>query len=147
MNDGLSYDELSKKYGLALSTIKYQVRLYQTHGDDAFVDEPNKVYTREIKLKAIKRHNDGESFGSIAISMKLSDPTIIRDWYNKYKNEGEAAIQGTHSRKAYMHHDDKVLEKEYKKLLEDLERTKAENEFLKKSFPQALKRSKQSKKK
>ena len=56
-------------------------------------------------------------------------------------------ITDTYSREAYKHHDDKVLEKEYKKLLEDLKRTKAENEYLKKSFPQVLKRSKQSRKK
>lgn len=147
VDDGLSYDELSKKYGLAKSTIKYQVRLYVAHGEDAFNSEPNRTYTREEKLKAIKRHNDGESFGSIAIDMLMSDPSIVRDWYTKYLKQGETGIQDTHSRKAYMRHNDKVLEKEYKKLLEDLERTKAENEFLKKSFPQVLKRSKQSKKK
>ena len=147
VDDGLSYDELSKKYGLATSTIKYQVRLYLAHGDKAFISEAARKYTREEKLKAIKRHNDGESYGLIAIDMCLSDPSIAKDWYIKYLNEGEEGIQDTFSRKAYKHHDDKVLEREYKKLLEDLERTKAENEFLKKSFPQVLKRSKQSKKK
>lgn len=37
VDDGLSYDELSKKYGLAISTIEYQVRLYLAHGDKAFI--------------------------------------------------------------------------------------------------------------
>lgn len=60
-----------------------------------------------------------------------------------YKEKGEESIKDTCSREAYKHHDDKVLEKEYKKLLEDLERTKAENEYLKKSFPLVLERSKQ----
>ena len=72
---------------------------------------------------------------------------IVEDWIDKYKKDGEASIKDTYSRAAYKLHDDKILEKEYKKLLEDLLRTKAENEYLKKSFPQVLKRSKQSKKK
>lgn len=105
------------------------------------------MYTREEKLKAIKRHDAGEAFGAIAVEMCLSDPSIVKDWYNKFIREGEAGIADTYSRKAYMRHDDKILEKEYKKLLEDLERTKAENGYLKKSFPLILKRSKQSNKK
>ena len=77
----------------------------------------------------------------------LTDPKIVGDWMEKYNEDGEEAIKDTYSREAYKHHDDKVLEKEYKKLLEDLERTKAENEYLKKSFPLALERSRQFKKK
>lgn len=45
VDDGLSYDELSKKYGLATSTIKYQVRLYLAHGDKAFISEATRKYT------------------------------------------------------------------------------------------------------
>ena len=56
-----------KKYGLATSTIKYQVRLYLAHGDKAFISKATRKYTREEKLKVIKRHNDGESYGLIAI--------------------------------------------------------------------------------
>lgn len=77
----------------------------------------------------------------------LTDSKIVGDWMEKYNEDGEEAIKDTYSREAYKHHDDKVLEKEYKKLLEDLERTKAENEYLKKSFPLALERSRQFKKK
>ena len=92
VDDGLSYDELSKKYDLSKSTIKFQVRLYLAHGEKAFAAEPNRTYTREEKLKAIKRHNDGESFGSIAVDMLMSDPSIVRDWYTKYIKGGEKAI-------------------------------------------------------
>lgn len=77
----------------------------------------------------------------------LTDPGIVLDWAKMYEEKGEDAIKDTCSREAYKHHDDKILEKEYKKLLDDLERTKAENEYLKKSFPLVLERSKRSKKK
>lgn len=65
----------------------------------------------------------------------LSDPTILADWLHKFDKEGEAGIYDTYSREAYKHHDHKILEKEYKKLLENLERTKGENEYLKNHFP------------
>ena len=58
----------------------------------------------------------------------LTEPNIVSDWVNMYKEKGEEAIKDTYSREAYKHHNDKVLEKEYKKFLEDLQRTKAENE-------------------
>ena len=147
IDEGYSFSYLAKKYGFAISTIKYQARLYKVYGEEAFKEERIRTYTREEKLKAIKRFNDGESFGSIAIDLCLSDPSIVRDWYKKYLKGGEEAICDTHARNAYKRHDDKILEKEYKKLLEDLERTKAECEYLKKSFPLALERSKRFKKK
>lgn len=101
-----------------------------------------------MKLEAI--HDiltSGKSYAQKAIELMLTDPKIIGDWMEKYKEGGEEAITDTHSREAYKHRDDKILEKNYKKLLEDLERTKAENEYLKKSYSLILKRSKPSKKK
>ena len=89
-----------------------------------------------MKLEAI--HDiltTGKSYAQKAIELMLTGPKIIGDWMEKYREGGEAAITDSHSREAYKHHDDKILEKEYKKLLEDLERTKAENEYLKNHFP------------
>lgn len=141
--------EIEKKYNFDHSRLKYCCMLYEIHGEKAFAkDQYRKKYTREEKLKAIKRVKEtGISYRQLALELMLSDPTILADWVHKFDKEGEEGIKDTYSREAYKHHDDKVLEKEYKKLLEDLERTKAENEYLKKSFPQVLKRSKQLKKK
>ena len=58
----------------------------------------------------------------------LAEQDIVSDWVNMYKEKGKEAIKVTYSREAYKHHDDKVLEKQYKKSLEDLQITKAENE-------------------
>ena len=147
--DGLSFDEVSKTYGVDRTTLKYCCNLYQRYGDKAFkVSNERRDYTRKEKLRIIKIIISGEkSYREVALDMMLTNPKIISDWVRKFQREGEEAIKDTYSREAYKHHDDKVLEKEYKKLLEDLERTKAENEYLKKSFPQILARSKQSRKK
>ena len=116
--------EIEKKYGLRAENLKYFCRLYKRHGERAFQKEEGKriKYTKEVKLKAIKEHiQEGKSFREIGVELMLTDSNIVGDWLNKYKIGGE--------------------------VLEDLERTKAENEYLKKSFPQVLKRSKQIKKK
>ena len=146
--ENVSIFEIERKYGLDHSTLKYYCALYRRWGDEAFTKPKRREYTRQMKLEAI--HDiltTGKSYAQKAIELMLTDPKIIGDWMEKYREGGEAAITDSHSREAYKHHDDKVLEKEYRKLLEDLERTKAENEYLKKSFPLALERSKQSKKK
>ena len=150
LDDNVPLWEIYNTYGFMLSDLKYLCKLYKMWGEEPFLKEEGRrsCYTREMKLKAIKDvFNNQKSIRQEALELKLTDPKIVEDWINKYKRDGEESIKDTYSRAAYKMHDDKVLEKEYKKLLEDLERTKAENEYLKKSFPQVLKRSKQSKKK
>lgn len=149
LEDNVPIFEIAKKYQFDPSSLKYCCKLYKMYGEKAFVkQEKARTYTREEKLKAIADIlSDEKSLRDVAFEMMLSDPKIVADWVKKYKLEGEAGIKDTYSRAAYLKHDESVLKKEYKKLLEDLERTKAENEYLKKSFPHILKRSKQSKKK
>jgi len=147
---GVTIREIKEKYGFDKSTLKYQCLLYQRYGDKAFKQDTSKLrtYTRLEKLKAIKQVLTNEmSSRQIALNYMLTSPKIVEDWVYLYKTKGEAAIKDTHAREAYKTHEQSVFKKEYKKLLEDLERTKAENDFLKKSFPQALKRSRQLKKK
>ena len=148
LEENVPLHQIERKYGLKTETLKYFCWLYKVHGEKAFQKEEGKrrEYKRETKLKAIREHLEGKSLRKIGIELMLTDPKIVGDWVEKYKAEGEEGIKDTHSREAYKLHDEKILEKEYKKLLEDLERTKAENEYLKKSFPQALERSKQIKK-
>lgn len=141
LENGLTIEETRKKYNYSKTGIKYLCQLYREYGNEAFNSKIT-TYSRETKLKIIKRVlNDKEAIRPIAIEYGLKDPTIIRDWIAKYKKGGEAAIQDTHSRHNYKLHNDKILEKEHKKLLEDLKRTKAENEYLKKLYSLILKRS------
>ena len=149
VDDGVPIYELSHQYDFSVSRIKYICTLYRRWGEKAFDKNTKRTtYTREAKLNAIhKVINEGISCNSLAIELMLTDPTIVKDWVRMYEEKGEEAIKDTRSREAYKHHDDKMLERNYKKLLEDLERTKAENEYLKKSYSLILKRSKRSKKK
>ena len=149
VEDGVTLKELSEEYGIHTSNIKYYIALYRRHGDSVFTNEDGlKTYTREYKLKAIKRYiNGNESMRSIAVDLGLTDPTIIRDWVRKYRSGGEDAIQVSTGRKNYLLHEDrqdKIASDELKARIKYLE---AENEYLKKSYSLILERSKQSKKK
>ena len=149
VEDGVTLKELSEEYGIHTSNIKYYIALYRRHGDSVFTNEDGlKTYTREYKLKAIKRYiNGNESMRSIAVDLGLTDPTILRDWVKKYRSGGEDAIQVSTGRKNYLLHEDrqdKIASDELKARIKYLE---AENEYLKKSYSLILERSKQSKKK
>ncbi|MDY5645980.1 MAG: transposase, partial [Candidatus Onthovivens sp.] len=130
LNDNLPLYTISKERGINVARLKYCIDLYKKWGEVAFKKkEERRTYTRETKLKAIEDHIvNGRSFRKIAIDLMLTEPNIVSDWVNMYKEKGEEAIKDTYSREAYKHHNDKVLEKEYKKILEDLQITKAENE-------------------
>lgn len=148
INEGVPIHEIAKTYNFDVGRLKYNISLYQKWGDKAFdKSEQRRSYSRELKLQTIHEIlSKNISYRQKGIELMLSDPTIISDWMKLYIKYGEEGIKDTNSREAYKHHEDKILEKEYKKLLEDLERTKAENAYLKKSYSLILKRSKQSKK-
>ena len=148
IDEGVPIHEICNTYKMDSAAFKHYCALYRRWGDQAFNKSLRRNYTRQMKLEAIHDVLTNHiSYNKKAVELMITDPGIISDWVEKYREGGEDAISDTHSREAYKHHDDKVLEKEYKKLLEDLERTKAENEYLKKSYSLILKRSKQSKKK
>ena len=57
LEDGVTLKELSEEYGIHSSNIKFYVALYRKHGESVFTNESGtKTYTREYKLKAIKRY-------------------------------------------------------------------------------------------
>ncbi len=149
LEDGVTLRELSEEYGIHSSNIKFYIALYRKHGEAVFTNENGlKTYSREFKLKTIKRYlNGNESMRSIAVDLGLTDPGIVRDWVKKYREGGEDAIQVSTGRKNYLLHEDrqdKIASDELKERIKYLE---AENEYLKKSYSLILERNRQSKKK
>ena len=149
LEEGVTLMELSEQFHIHTSNIKYYIDLFRRHGESAFLNDGNlRTYTREYKLKAIKRYMTGrESLRKIAVDLALTDYTVLRDWVNKYKKYGESAIQTTSGRKNYLLHEerqDKIASDELKERIKYLE---AENEYLKKSYSLILERGRQTKKK
>jgi len=147
--DGVTLQELSKKYDMNVSHIKYFVALYRQHGEDVFLKrEWTTIYEREFKLTTIKRYLNGkESYRQIALELGFIDPGILRDWVNLYKEKGDSAIQTTRARANYLRHEDRLDKIANESLQERLRYLEAENAYLKKSYALILKRSKRRKKK
>lgn len=148
LEDGVTLQELSDEFGIHTSNIKFYIALYRKHGESVFTNDGIKTYTRELKLKTIKRYlNGNESLRAISVDLGLTDPGIVRDWVKKYREGGEDAIQTSTGRKNYLLHEDrqdKIASDELKERIKYLE---AENEYLKKSYSLILERNRQSKKK
>ncbi len=149
LEEGLTTKELSEMFHMHPSNIQYYINLYNKHGAGVFTNEEGlKTYSREYKLKAIKRVLEGnESIRSVAVDLGLTDYSVLRDWIKKYKKDGEDAIQTSFSRKNYLLHEDRQNAIATKELKERIEYLEAENEYLKKSYSLILERSRRSKKK
>ena len=52
---GMSYSDLSAKYKIRDSRVKYLVRLINKHGHDILIKNKNKKYPKYFKLEAIER--------------------------------------------------------------------------------------------
>ncbi len=142
-------NQLFEKYGIGGQHAKYFIALYKRRGEKAFENKGTKTsYSREQKLKAIKRHLEGgESQYSIALDIGLSEPSVIRDWIYLYKSKGESAIVSTTTRKSYVLQNEREHIKAHTRLVKRNEYLEAENEVLKKWYALILQRSDSSKKK
>ena len=107
IEDGLTLNELTNKYGIRLEDLKYYLALYKKHGENVFKDEIQ-VYSRNFKLASIKRVKNGESIRGVSIDLGLKTPDVLRDWCRKYEKDGESAIQDTFSRSHYLLHEDRL---------------------------------------
>ena len=146
IEEGIPLYEISKKYNYEISNVKYQCSLYQRHGEKAFSNE-KRSYTREEKLKAIRRHEEGTSIRQIALDIGLPDATILGDWVKIYRQKGEAGIKDTNSRNHYLMHEERLNKIALDSMQERMKYLEAENEYLKKLYSLILERSKRLKRK
>lgn len=115
--------------------MKYVINLYKKYGREPFLDRQRRVYKRDTKLLAISQAMAGQSLRSIALELALTDPGLVRDWVNKYKKEGEAAIQDTHPRANYLLKEERFKAVINKKVQAENERLRAEIAFQKNRSP------------
>lgn len=135
--------ELQEKYGIQPSKLKYLTALYRRYGPEPFLKsrEGQNKFSKETKLKMIRRYLNGESGYSLALELKSIDQTIVRDWTKLYLNGGEAAIRDSKSRKSYKLKHEREQLVAHNKLLKRNEFLEAENEVLKKWYTLILQRS------
>lgn len=154
--EGVSVKQLSLDYSINPDTIKYWVRLIDTHGKDVFDQQQNRHYTpdfkEEIIYKVIVEH---QSIKATAVEYGLPSHSLLSDWIKKYKGTEHVIVEKPRGRSPTMPKKDEVTkpydemtsEEKIKYLEEKNLYLEAENEFLKKLETVVQKRKKREQKK
>ena len=151
---GKSVRELSKKYNVSDTVVKYLTRLVELHGFGIINKKKNKHYTVQEKVRIISRVLENtESVWSIALDEGLPSKGTLVNWVKKYKENGYNIVERKRGRptmpkKPTKEKKNETLEEKVKRLEEENLYLKAEIEYSKKlrAVVQARKNQQQKKK-
>ena len=153
--NGMSIMQISNKYKVRETTVKYIYRLIEVHGYDILRTTKNKYYSPNQKEQIINRILlNNESIISVSIDEGLLNPGILANWMKKYKEmdynivERKRGRSPTMSKKELKFKANETIEEENERLRKENLYLKAELEYSKKlrAVVQARKNQQQKKK-
>ena len=144
--EGYSYKELSKKFEIDPSNVKYMVKLADLHGETVLIKGKNNFYPPELKLDIINEVLIlGHSIKSTSLKYALPNPALLSNWISKFKENGYNILEKPRGRTSKMKNNNKKIEKnelsKVEQLEKELEYLRAENAVLKKLREIRLKQS------
>ena len=151
--NGMSIIQISNKYKVRETTVKYIYRLIEIHGYDILRTTKNKYYSPSQKEQIINRVLlNNESITSVSIDEGLLNSGILANWIKKYKEMGYNIVERKRGRptmpKVTKKKDNETKDETIKRLQEENLYLKAELEYSKKlrAVVQARKNQQQKKK-
>lgn len=146
--------EAAKKFNIPSPTsIKHWVRKYNEHGEIGIEKNKKTSYDGKYKQNVVEyMHTNHLSATQTAIHFKLSSGSTVTQWERIYYKEGSQALyeerRGKKKNMSYKPQKKKLSKENEKDLIEEVQRLRMENAYLKKLQALVQKRTKpkQSKK-
>ena len=128
--NGISLSNLSKKYKVGTTVIKYLVRLIDKHGFDIIKTNTKRTFPSYEKERIINRVIlNNETIGYVAIDEGLLNQGMLSNWIKNYKKMGYNIVERKRGRPTMNKEKPKSKKKETKD--ETIKRLEEENLYLK----------------
>lgn len=128
-------NDAAKRFNIPSSTpIKEWIRKYKEHGPEGLLKQLNSSYSGDFKQSVVEyMHNNHLSATETAVHFRIQTPVVLK-WERIYYEEGPQALfeeRRGRRRKMGSKKNNKVID-ENEDLLEEIQRLRMENEYLKK---------------
>ena len=132
--EGYSYKELSKKFKINISNVRYMIKLADLHGKTVLIKRENTHYPLELKLDIINGVLIiGNFIRATSLKYALENTGLLCNWISKFKENGYNILEKPR-RTSKMKNNKKMEKNELSKveqLEKELEYLRAENAVLK----------------
>lgn len=90
IENNMSCNALSKKYGVAKSNIEIWVQRYEAQGDEGlFVNKVHRKYDFEFKMNAVSVYLQSESsYRAVSEQLGIANQALLCMWVNMYRTHG-----------------------------------------------------------